>query len=63
VRWITRERVNVDRVACPWLIRKFIDPEAEFFFVPASDIEREAERVLPPSRRREQVSCSLPAKA
>ncbi|MGH8021622.1 MAG: chromate resistance protein ChrB domain-containing protein [Opitutaceae bacterium] len=33
MRWITRERVKVDRVACPWLIRKFIDPEAEFFFV------------------------------
>jgi hypothetical protein len=34
MRWITRERVKVDRVACPWLIRKFIDPDAEFLFVP-----------------------------
>ncbi|HXU47163.1 MAG TPA: chromate resistance protein ChrB domain-containing protein [Thermoanaerobaculia bacterium] len=34
MKWITRERVKVDRVACPWLIRKFIDPEAELLFVP-----------------------------
>jgi hypothetical protein len=34
MKWVTRERVKVDRVACPWLIRKFVDPEAEFFFVP-----------------------------
>src|SRR4051812_27683197 len=34
MKWITRERVKVDRVACPWLIRKFIDPAAEFLFVP-----------------------------
>ena len=34
MRWITRERIKVDRVACPWLIRKFIDPQAEFLFLP-----------------------------
>ena len=34
MRWITREKVKVDRVACPWLIKKFIDPEAEFVFLP-----------------------------
>ena len=34
MRWITREKVKVDRVACPWLIRKFVDPEAEFVFLP-----------------------------
>jgi hypothetical protein len=34
MKWITRERVKVDRVACPWLIRKFIDPAAEFVFLP-----------------------------
>ena len=34
MKWITRERVKVDRVACPWLIRNFIDPEAEFIFLP-----------------------------
>ena len=34
MKWVTRARVHVDRVACPWLIKKFIDPEAEFKFVP-----------------------------
>jgi hypothetical protein len=34
MRWITRQNVKVDRVACPWLIRKFIDPEAKFVFLP-----------------------------
>ena len=33
MKWVTRERVKVDRVACPWLIKKFIDPQAEFLFV------------------------------
>ena len=36
MQWITREHVKVDRVACPWLIKKFIDPEAEFVFLPAN---------------------------
>jgi hypothetical protein len=34
MKWITRENIKVDRVACPWLIRKFVDPEAEFVFLP-----------------------------
>src|SRR5262245_55255014 len=34
MRWVTREHVKVDRVACPWLIRRFIDPQAEFVFLP-----------------------------
>lgn len=34
MKWVTREKVHVDRVACPWLIKRFIDPEAEFIFVP-----------------------------
>jgi hypothetical protein len=38
MKWITRERVKVDRVACPWLIRKFVDPDAEFLFVPADRV-------------------------
>ena len=38
MRWVTREHVKVDRVACPWLIKKFIDPAAEFVFVPADRI-------------------------
>ncbi|MBW8876806.1 MAG: chromate resistance protein [Acidobacteria bacterium] len=38
MKWITRERVKVDRVACPWLIKKFVDPDAEFLFVPAAQV-------------------------
>jgi hypothetical protein len=34
MKWVTREKIKVDRVACPWLIRKFVDPEAEFVFLP-----------------------------
>ncbi len=45
MRWITRERVKVDRVACPWLIKKFVDRDAEFHFVPAGQIAKEAERL------------------
>lgn len=41
---ITREHVHVDRVACPWLIRKFVDPKAEFLFVPADQVMAVAER-------------------
>jgi hypothetical protein len=38
MKWVTRERVKVDRVACPWLIKKFVDPEAEFLFVPPEQV-------------------------
>ena len=38
--WITRSHVHVDRVACPWLITRFVDSEAEFMFVPTSQIEQ-----------------------
>lgn len=46
-RWVTRERPKIDRIACPWLVKRFIDPEAEFLYVPAADVkavaaEREA---------------------
>jgi hypothetical protein len=44
MKWITRERVKVDRVACPWLIKKFVDPEAEFLFVPADRVLEAAQR-------------------
>jgi hypothetical protein len=44
MKWITRERVKVDRVACPWLIKKFIDPDAEFLFVPKELVLEVAER-------------------
>ena len=45
MKWITRERVKVDRVACPWLIRKFVDKDAEFVFVPSDKVDAEAERL------------------
>lgn len=34
MKWVTREKAKVDRIACPWLIKKFVDPQAEFLFVP-----------------------------
>lgn len=45
MKWITREHVKVDRVACPWLIKKFVDAKAEFFFVPAARVKNEAVRL------------------
>ncbi len=44
MKWITRERVKVDRVACPWLIRKFVDPDARFLFVPTDQVMAVAAR-------------------
>lgn len=44
-RWITRLNAKVDRVACPWLIRRFIDPKAEFFFVPEDQLLETARRL------------------
>lgn len=38
MKWVTREGAKTDRVACPWLIRKFIDPQAEFLFVPKEQV-------------------------
>ena len=40
MKWITRERPKVDRIACPWLITRYIDANAEFLFVPANDVHR-----------------------
>jgi len=45
MKWITRERVKVDRVACPWLIKKFVDKDAEFLFVPGDKVMSEAKRL------------------
>jgi hypothetical protein len=42
MKWITRKNVKVDRVACPWLIRRFVDPEAEFLFVEETDLMEQA---------------------
>ena len=44
MKWITRERVKVDRVACPWLIKRFIDPDAELLFVPTDTVMEVAQR-------------------
>jgi hypothetical protein len=44
MKWVTRERPKVDRIACPWLIRRFIDPDAEIVFVAAGDVLAVAER-------------------
>jgi hypothetical protein len=53
MKWVTRERVKVDRVACPWLIRKFIDSQAEFLFVPA-------ERVMETAAHQNAVPFDVP---
>jgi hypothetical protein len=44
MKWITRERVKVDRVACPWLIKNFVDANAEFLFVPTDQVTEVAQR-------------------
>jgi hypothetical protein len=44
MKWITRERPKVDRIACPWLILRFIDKEAAFLFVPPGDVMKTAEK-------------------
>ncbi len=44
MKWVTRARPKVDRVACPWLIKKFVDPEAEFIYVPADQVAGVSER-------------------
>jgi hypothetical protein len=51
MKWVTRSHVHVDRVACPWLITRFIDSEAEFLFVPKSEIARTVEATGPPCWR------------
>jgi hypothetical protein len=45
MKWITREHVKVDRVACPWLIKHFVDKDAEFVFVAADKVMDEAKRL------------------
>jgi hypothetical protein len=43
-KWVTRERPKIDRVACPWLILRFIDPHAEFLYVPSADVLKVAQQ-------------------
>ena len=44
MRWVTRKNASVDRIACPWLIKRFVDPDAEFLYVPVSEVASVAER-------------------
>ena len=44
MKWVTRERPKIDRIACPWLIAKFIDKEPEFLYVPSEDVLKVAEK-------------------
>lgn len=53
MKWVTREHVKVDRVACPWLIRKYVDPEAEFIFVPA-------DRVMEVAKKQDAIPFDVP---
>ncbi len=43
-KWVTRERPKIDRIACPWLVTRFIDPQAEFLYVPANEVLRVAQK-------------------
>ena len=54
MKWVTRRKARVDRIACPWLIRRFIDPEAEFLFVPE-------DQVMATARREGAVPFDVPA--
>src|SRR5436190_891938 len=44
MKWITRQNANVDRIACPWLIKRFVDQDAEFLYVPANEVMAVAAR-------------------
>lgn len=43
MKWVTRERPKIDRIACPWLVARFIDAKAEFLYVPSKDVLKTAE--------------------
>jgi hypothetical protein len=43
MKWVTRERPKIDRIACPWLVARFIDSEAEFLYVPSKEVLKKAE--------------------
>ena len=52
MKWVTRARPKVDRVACPWLIKRFVDSQAEFLYVPPEQVMERRE-----TRRRDSVRC------
>src|SRR6185503_19638483 len=45
MKWITRERPKIDRIACPWLIKNFVDKEAEFIYVPTAEVKAKAKEL------------------
>ena len=45
MKWITRKRPKIDRIACPWLIKNFVDPEAEFIYVPKEEVFKKAKEL------------------
>ena len=45
MKWITRERPKIDRIACPWLIKRFVDKEAEFIYMPKEKVIEEAKKI------------------
>jgi hypothetical protein len=45
MKWITRERPKIDRIACPWLIKNFVDPDAQFIFVPSEQVVEQATKL------------------
>jgi len=62
MKWVTRERPKTDRIACPWLIKKFIDPEAEFLYVPAESGTRRRGTGGGPLLRRARSSLHAPGR-
>jgi rhodanese-related sulfurtransferase len=52
-RWVTRERPKIDRIACPWLVRRFVDPDAEFLYVPTAEVRSAA-------REKDAVAYDIP---
>jgi AraC-like DNA-binding protein len=45
MKWITREKPKIDRIACPWLIKRFVDKQAEFIYVPSSEVKKKAKEL------------------
>ncbi len=59
MKWITRKDIKVDRLACPWLIKRFIDPQAEFLFVEEKDLLEKSLRRSNCLPQNSQVSCTI----
>jgi len=59
MKWVTRARPKVDRVACPWLIKRFVDPQPECLYVPPEEVMEMARRRALVSHGLRRQSCSL----